>query len=72
MLLLSHTPPVHWLQVLAAMDVAEKEAKPALTHMFSDVYSGPGLLWHLQEQMDDTMSLLKEHPELRPKGMPDS
>ncbi len=55
-------------QVLDAMDAAAKVPKPPLTEMFTDVYDD--LPWNLKEQYEETLEIVKQHPELKPSDMP--
>ena len=57
-------------QVLDAMDAAAKVPKPPLSDMFTDVYAGPALPWHLEEQYKETLAAVQRHPELKPSDMP--
>ena len=48
------------LQVVDALSAAQKEAKPALSDMFSDVYAE--MPWHLEEQRAEALEHAKRHP----------
>ena len=55
-------------QVVRALDVAQREPKPALSYMFSDVYAE--LPWHLREQQAEVADFVRRHPDVLPKDMP--
>jgi len=57
-------------QVLEAMEAAAKVLKPAVSEMFTDVYSGSDLPWNLEEQYAETLKVLEHSPELKPSDMP--
>jgi 2-oxoisovalerate dehydrogenase E1 component alpha subunit len=54
-------------QVIEALERASKVAKPPVSAMFTDVYAE--MPWHLQEQLADTLELVKRHPHLLPPGV---
>ena len=56
------------LQVVKALEVAQKEEKPPLSCMFSDVYAE--MPWHLKEQQAEVADFIRRHPDMLPKGMP--
>lgn len=51
-------------EILAAFAKAEKEKKPGLEHMFSDVYAE--MPWNLQEQQQELNSLITQFPDEYP------
>jgi 2-oxoisovalerate dehydrogenase E1 component alpha subunit len=56
------------VQVVTALDEASKVEKPPLSDLFTDVYAQ--MPWHLREQMEETISFAKRHPEIVPQGVP--
>ena len=56
------------MQVVKALDAAQREPKPPLSCMFSDVYAD--MPWHLQEQQAEVADFVKRHPDMLPSGMP--
>jgi 2-oxoisovalerate dehydrogenase E1 component alpha subunit len=57
-------------EVVGALEAASKVSKPPLSDMFSDVYAGPELPWHLAEQCDAALAFARRHPGLVPAEMP--
>lgn len=55
------------LQVIQALERASKVPKPPVSALFTDVYAE--MPWNLQEQLEDTMQLIKRHPHLLPPDM---
>ena len=54
--------------MVQALDIAQKEPKPPVSCMFSDVYAH--MPWHLREQQAEVADFIKRHPEMLPTGMP--
>eukprot|EP00195_Chlamydomonas_chlamydogama_P008912 CAMPEP_0202899442 /NCGR_PEP_ID=MMETSP1392-20130828/7669_1 /ASSEMBLY_ACC=CAM_ASM_000868 /TAXON_ID=225041 /ORGANISM="Chlamydomonas chlamydogama, Strain SAG 11-48b" /LENGTH=364 /DNA_ID=CAMNT_0049585617 /DNA_START=182 /DNA_END=1276 /DNA_ORIENTATION=+ len=57
-------------QVVDALEGAAGVPKHPLSELVTDVYSGPGLPWHLQEQLQEILAAAAKHPELLPPGVP--
>ena len=51
--------------VIAAMQAAEKDKKPPVSDMFTDVYET--LPWHLEEQRQELKELLESNPKAFPQ-----
>lgn len=54
-------------QIIESLERASKVAKPPLSALFTDVYAD--MPWHLKEQLQDTLALVKRHPHLLPPDM---
>lgn len=54
--------------MVEALQIAQKEDKPPLSCMFTDVYAE--LPWHLKEQQAEVGEFVRRHPEMLPSGMP--
>ena len=48
-------------QVVEALNAAQKERRPPLSDMFSDVYAD--MPWHLREQQAEAFEHARQHPE---------
>lgn len=55
-------------QVVDALNAAERQPKPPLTEMFTDVYEKPP--WHLQEQEAEVIDFVRRNPGLVPSDVP--
>lgn len=53
-------------EIIKALERASKVDKPPVSAMYTDVYAD--MPWHLQEQLQDTLELVKQHPHLCPPG----
>jgi 2-oxoisovalerate dehydrogenase E1 component alpha subunit len=56
------------MQIIEALEQAAKVPKPPLSAMYRDVYAE--MPWHLREQLQATLQLVKRHPHLLPPDMP--
>lgn len=56
-----------WLQIIESLERASKVPKPPVSALFTDVYKE--MPWHLQEQLQETLALIKRHPHLLPPDM---
>lgn len=54
-------------QIIEALERASKVPKPPVSALFTDVYAE--MPWHLKEQLQDTLELIKRHPHLLPPDM---
>jgi TPP-dependent pyruvate/acetoin dehydrogenase alpha subunit len=54
-------------QVVEALSRAQKEPKPPLGEMFTDVYAA--LPWHLREQQAEALAHARRHPD-KLQGVP--
>jgi hypothetical protein len=56
-----------WLQIIESLERASKVPKPPVSALFTDVYKE--MPWHLKEQLQGTLALIKRHPHLLPPDM---
>jgi 2-oxoisovalerate dehydrogenase E1 component alpha subunit len=56
------------MQVVEALNAAERQPKPPLTEMFTDVYDS--LPWHLKEQEAEVIDFVRRHPTVVPSDVP--
>jgi len=49
--------------VLKALTSAENKPKPGVEHLFTDVYAGEELPWHLKEQKEELEKHMAKYPE---------
>lgn len=54
-------------QVVEALNSAERQPKPPLTELFTDVYET--LPWHLKEQEAEVIDFVKRHPTVIPSNV---
>lgn len=57
-------------QVIAAMEKAEKEEKPSLANLFTDVYHGCVLTPNLMEQSLSITDAVRRNPSAYPQDIP--
>ncbi len=56
------------VQVVDALTAAQRQTKPGLSEMFTDVYDQ--MPWHLKEQEAEVMSFIKRNPGILPSDIP--
>lgn len=54
--------------MIDSLERASKVPKPPVSALFSDVYAQ--MPWHLKEQLQETLDLVKKHPHICPADMP--
>ncbi|PRW51143.1 2-oxoisovalerate dehydrogenase subunit alpha mitochondrial-like [Chlorella sorokiniana] len=55
-------------EVVQALAAAQKEPKPPLSAMFTDVYAE--MPWHLKEQYEEVLAHVRAHPDACPADIP--